>query len=105
MSGVAFFSLARQHLELRQTLREATERVIESGQLILGTELDKFETEFALFCGVRNAIGVGNGLDALMLILRALDIGAGSEVIVPGHTFVATWLAVGQVGATIVPAD
>lgn len=105
MSGVAFFSLARQHGELRQALLEATERVIRSGQLILGAELERFEAEFAAFCGVRHAIGVGNGLDALTLILRALDVVAGTEVIVPGHTFIATWLAVQQAGATIVPAD
>ncbi len=73
--------------------------------MILGEALERFEAEFAKYCGVSHAVGVGNGLDAMTLILRGLDIGKGSEVIVPGHTFVATWLAVSQTGATIVPVD
>jgi dTDP-3-amino-3,4,6-trideoxy-alpha-D-glucose transaminase len=105
VSGVPFYSLQRQHAELRAELDSATARVIDSGRMILGRELEQFETAFAAYCGVRHAIGVGNGLDALTLILRALGVGPGSEVIVPGHTFIATWLAAEQVGATIVPVD
>ena len=86
-------------------LREAVERVLQSGRYLLGAETEAFEAEFAQYCGVRHCIGVGNGLDALHLILRAMDIGPGDEVIVPGHTFIATWLAVSQVGATPVPVE
>jgi len=95
--------------EVNQThlpqLREAIERVLQSGRYLLGAETEAFEAEFAQYCGVPHCIGVGNGLDALHLILRAMDIGPGDEVIVPGHTFVATWLAVSQVGAAPVPVE
>lgn len=80
-------------------------RVVTRGNMILGEELERFEADFANYCGAAHAVGVGNGLDALTLILRSLDIGYGSEVIVPGHTFIATWLAVSQTGAAIVPVD
>jgi len=86
-------------------LREAVERVLQSGRYLLGAETEAFEAEFAQYCGVRHCIGVGNGLDALHLILRAMDIGPGDEVIVPGHTFIATWLAVSYAGADIVPVE
>lgn len=105
MDVVPFFSLDRQHTEIRSLLDAATARVIASGRFILGAELEKFESEFASYCDVDHAVGVGNGLEALVLILRALNVGPGDEVIVPGHTFVATWLAVRQVGATEVPVD
>ncbi|GLS46547.1 aminotransferase [Methylobacterium brachythecii] len=86
-------------------LEDAFRRVFESSYYILGKEVASFETEYARFCGVRHAIGVGNGLDALTLILRALDIGPGDEVIAPAHTFIASWLAIDQVGATLVPVE
>ena len=105
MGGVPFFSLQRLNCELRPKLINAAARVIDRGNVILGEELERFESEFAAYCEVLHAIGVGNGLDAMTLILRGLDAGRGSEVIVPGHTFVATWLAVSQTGATIVPVD
>jgi dTDP-4-amino-4,6-dideoxygalactose transaminase len=105
MIEVPFFSLARAHAELRPQLDAAIARVIDSSRLIMGRELSAFEQAFAEACGARHAIGTGNGLDAISLILRALGIGAGDEVIVPAHTFIATWLAVSQLGATIVPAD
>ena len=105
MTGVPFFTMQRLNRELRSNLITAAARVIDRGNLILGEELERFESEFAAYCGVSHAIGVGNGLDALTLILRGLNAGRGSEVIVPGHTFIATWLAVTQTGATIVPVD
>ena len=86
-------------------ISEAIERVLRSGWYILATECEGFETEFAQFCGASNAVGVANGLDALSLSLRAMDIGPGDEVIVPSNTFVATWLAVSHVGATPVPVE
>jgi dTDP-3-amino-3,4,6-trideoxy-alpha-D-glucose transaminase len=90
---------------LAAELEAAYRRVIASGQLILGPELEAFEAEFAAYCGAGQAVGVGNGLDALTLALRAAGIGEGAEVIVPSHTFVATWLAVVQLGARPVPVE
>jgi dTDP-4-amino-4,6-dideoxygalactose transaminase len=86
-------------------LREAYSRVIESGWFILGPELDAFEGEFADYIGVRHCVGVANGMEALSLSLLAMGIGRGDEVIVPSHTFIATWLAVSSVGATPVPVE
>jgi len=79
--------------------------VLASGNLILGPEVEAFEAEFAAYCGTRHCVGVGNGLDALHLILRAWGIGAGDEVIVPSNTYIATWLAVTHAGATPVPVE
>jgi dTDP-3-amino-3,4,6-trideoxy-alpha-D-glucose transaminase len=78
-------------------------RVLASRQFVLGPELDAFEREFAAYCGAGHCIGVGNGLEAISLLLRAYGIGAGDEVVVPAHTFVATWLGVSETGATPVP--
>ena len=80
-------------------------RVLESGWFVLGPEVEAFEEEFACLCGTTEAVGVGSGLDALTLILRALEIGPGDEVLVPSNTFVATWLAVSAVGARPVPVE
>lgn len=102
---VPFVDLAHQHRELREELESAFHRVVESGQYILGQEGEAFEAAFAAYCGVRNCVGVGNGLDALHLILRGYCIGAGDEVIVPSNTYIATWLAVSYAGAKPVPVD
>lgn len=72
---------------------------------ILGNELETFEVEYARFSNCSHCIGVGNGLDALFIALKACGIGASDEVIVPSHTFLATWLAVARTGATIVPVE
>src|SRR5215475_8693916 len=76
-----------------------------SAWYILGPEVEAFEQEFAAYCGAAHCVGVGNGLDALFLILRASGIGPGDEVLVPANTFIATWLAVGHAGATPVPVE
>jgi len=102
---VPFLDLKLPHLELQQELESAFRRVLESGNYILGREVEEFEKEFAAYCGVRHCVGVGNGLDALHLILRAYGIGAGDEVIVPSNTFIATWLAVSYAGARPVPVE
>jgi dTDP-4-amino-4,6-dideoxygalactose transaminase len=78
---------------------------MESGQYILGEEVEAFEAEFAAYCETRHCIGVGNGLEALHLILRACGIGPGDEVIVPANTYIASWLAVSYAGATPVPVE
>lgn len=85
--------------ELDQDLRSAFERVLARSWYIRGAEDEAFEKAFAQYCGARYCVGVGNGLDALMLALKALDVGAGDEVIVPSNTYIATVLAVMYVGA------
>ena len=102
---VPFLDLKAPYLELQLQLDEAQRRVMESGWYLLGDETRSFETEFAAYCGVRHCVGVGNGLDALHLILRALDVGPGDEVLVPSNTYIATWLAVSYAGATPVPVE
>lgn len=99
------FSLSESYKDIRGEISDAVNRVIDRGWFILGAELEEFEKEFAQYCGVKYAVGVGNGLDALQLILKAYNIGEGDEVIVPAHTFIATWLAVSHVGAKPVPVD
>ena len=96
---VPFLDLSEVHAECGVQLTEATARVIASNSFILGREVEQFESDWAGYCEVGYAIGVGNGLDALHLILRALDVGPGDEVIVPANTFIATWLAVTMCGA------
>lgn len=102
---IDFLNLKRVNAPHEAALQAAAARVIASGWYVLGQECDHFEAEFASWCGVRHAIGVANGLDALHLILRAMDIGPGDEVIVPSNTFIATWLAVSLVGAEPVPVE
>lgn len=104
---VRFYDLASSHqrLGIEQELRDAAVRVVDSGSYVLGPEVDAFEAEFARYCGAGHAVGVGSGLSALELALRAHDVGPGDEVLVPSHTFIATWLAVTSVGATPVPVE
>ena len=102
---VPFLDLRALHQELRPELDAAYGRVMASGWYVLGEELAAFEQAFATLCGVSHCIGVGNGFDALRLILSAWGIGSGDEVIVPAHTFIATWLAVSSLGAVPVPVD
>lgn len=102
---IPFLDIAAAHEELRSELDAAYARVMQSSWFILGNEVKSFEAEFAAYCGANQCIGVGNGLDALHLILRGLDIGPGDEVLVPSNTFIATWLAVTQAGATPVPVE
>ena len=103
--AVRFLDLAAVHAELGEALQAAAARVVSSGWYVLGPEVEAFEAAWAREVGARHAVGVGNGLDALALSLAAIGIGVGDEVIVPAHTFVATWLAVERVGATPVPVD
>ena len=103
--SIPFLDLRAGYEELRKELDVAYRRVMESGWYILGEEVVSFEQAFAAYVGVRNCIGVGNGLDALHLILRAYDIGPGDEVIVPSNTYIATWLAVSYTGATPVSVE
>ena len=103
--SILFLDLRAPHEELRAELREAFERVLDSGWYILGNEVKQFEREFAAYCEAKHCIGVGNGLEALHLILRAYGIGAGDEVIVPSNAYIATWLAASYAGATPIPVE
>ena len=100
-----FLSLEPQHAPLRAELTAAFTRVHDSYWYVLGEEVRQFEREYAAWNRVPHAVGVANGLDALVLALRALRVGPGDEVIVPSNTYIATWLAVTQVGATLVPVE
>lgn len=102
---VPFLSLEPQHAPLRRAMTAAFARVYDSHHYILGEEVAQFEREYAAFSGVAHAVGVANGLDALTLALRALGVGPGDEVLVPSNTYIATWLAVTQVGAVPVPVE
>lgn len=102
---VPFLDLRASYLELKTEIDEAVTRVLDSGWYVLGPEVEAFENEFATYCQTNHSIGVANGLDALTLALRAMDVGPGDEVIVPSNTYIATWLAVSQCGATPVPVE
>ena len=102
---IPFLDLQATYLELKPELDEAVARTLASGWYLLGAELTAFESEYAEYIGVKHCIGVGNGLEALHLSLRAMGVGAGDEVIVPSNTYIATWLASSQVGATPVPVE
>ena len=102
---VKFLDLERLHRDISAELEQACSTVIRSGHYIMGPELEAFELEFAQYCGVDHCLGVANGLDALRLLLMAYGIGPGDEVLVPSNTFIATWLAVSQCGATPVGVE
>jgi dTDP-4-amino-4,6-dideoxygalactose transaminase len=103
--SIPFLDLGASYRELQPQIDAAVSRVLASGWYILGPEVEAFEAEWAQYCGVSHAVGLANGLDALTLALRALDIKPGDEVIVPSNTYIATWLAVSAVGATPVPVE
>ena len=109
LTEVPFLDLRDAHARYADELKAAAARVIDSGHYVLGEELAAFEREFATWCGVRHALGVGSGLDALALILRGyLGLGAlaeGDEVIVPGNTFIASFLAVSANRLVPVPVE
>jgi len=104
-SGIPLLDLAPATQELRPALDQAYQRVMNSGQFLLGPELDAFEREYAQSIGVAHCVGVANGLEALQLALMAAGVGSGDEVIVPSNGYIATWLAVAHVGARPVPCE
>lgn len=105
MAEVPLLDLAAAHVELRAEIDAAVARTISSGWFIQGRELDAFEAAWSTYTRSAHCAGVGNGLDALHLALRAMGVGAGCEVIVPSNTYIATWLAVTLTGATPVPVE
>lgn len=102
---IPFLDLKSAYVELKGEIDKAVARVLASGWYIGGPEVEAFEQEYAAYCGASHAVGVGNGLDALELALRAMDVAPGDEVIVPSNTYIATWLAVTHCGATPVPVE
>lgn len=102
---IPFATVDAIHREIDGEIREALISTYESGWYIRGERVEKFQKDFARYCGAKHCVGCGNGLDALMLILRAYGIGAGDEVIVPANTFIATVLAITYVGAVPVFVD
>ncbi|MGB5938750.1 MAG: DegT/DnrJ/EryC1/StrS family aminotransferase, partial [Rhodanobacter sp.] len=108
-ADVPFLDVGAINARHADELKAAAARVIDSGRYVLGEELAAFEREFAAWCGVPHAVGVGNGLDALALILRGYKqlgaLGEGDEVIVPGNTFIASFLAVSANRLLPVPVE
>jgi dTDP-4-amino-4,6-dideoxygalactose transaminase len=102
---VQFLNLKKAYLELKIELDQLWQDLNNDSFYILGNRLEKFENEFAKYLGVKHVVGVANGLDALTLSLKALGIGVGDEVIVPAHTYIASWLAVSETGAIPVPVE
>jgi len=102
---IPFLDLQASYQTIKPEIDDAVLRVINSGQYILGEEVVKFEQAYAKYTDSDFCAGVANGLDALHLALKALDIGSGDEIIVPANTYIATWLAVSHVGATPVPVE
>ena len=102
---VPFLDFVGPYEELKPELDAAYERFMRSAWYILGKECEAFEQEFAAYCGSKHCVGVGNGLEALHLLLRAYGIGKGDEVVVPSNTYIATWLAVSYADATVVPVE
>lgn len=105
MITIPFLDLKAGYTELQPEIDAAIKRVLDSGWYILGEEVNNFEQEYASYCEAKYCTGVANGLDALHLALLALGVSAGDEVIVPSNTYIATWLAVSQCGATPVPVE
>ncbi|MFY9821575.1 MAG: DegT/DnrJ/EryC1/StrS family aminotransferase [Thermoanaerobaculia bacterium] len=102
---IPLVDLKAQHAEIAAEVEAGFARVIADTAFILGPAVQEFETAFARFCGVPHCIGVANGTDAIELVVRALGLGAGDEVIVPANTFIATALGVLRAGARPVLAD
>ena len=102
---IPFYSLDPIHQPIKKEILDSIGSIIDQNAFIQGQEVHNFEMAFAAFCNSTFAIGVGNGLDALKIALKTLNIGPGDEVIVPAHTYIATWLAVSELGALPVPVD
>jgi dTDP-4-amino-4,6-dideoxygalactose transaminase len=102
---INFTSPLDDYRSLKQEIDSAISETMSSGDYVNGRKLKEFESRFAKYIGAKECVGVGNGLDALTLSLMAVGVHEGDEVIVPAHTFIATWLAVSRCGATPVGVD
>ena len=105
MNSIPFLDLHAGYAELRPEIDAAVARVLDSGRYIGGDDVAAFEADWAAYCGAGHCVGTGNGLDALILTLKACGIAPGDGVIVPSNTYIATWLAVSAVGATLQPVE
>lgn len=105
MPDIPFLNLAGQHDLIREEIAEAIRQVIDSNRFVMDKCLVDFEKNYASYVGTTWCCGVGNGLDAIFLSLRVLDIGAGDEVIAPTNTSIATWLGITNAGAQVVPVE
>ena len=102
---VRYLDLKSIHKEIQEENQVAISYVLDSGVYIGGDSVNEFETNYAKYLGAKYCVGVANGLDAIKLSLMALNIKDGDEVIVPSHTFIATWLAVSDLGAIPIPVE
>ena len=102
---IPFLSFKHMNEEIKAELLPSFEHFIDKGWYVLGDQVKQFEKEYADFCTTTHAVGVANGLDALIIALKTLNIGPGDEVIVPSNTYIASWLAVSYVGATPIPVE
>lgn len=102
---IPFLDLGATYRELQPELEAAVLSSLRSGWYIGGEDVEAFEQDFATFTGTQHCVALANGLDALHLSLLALGVGKGDEVVVPSNTYIATWLAVSQCGATPVPVE
>ena len=102
---IPFLSFEHIHTRIKIEMQQAFEKVYTSYHYILGQQVDAFEKQFAQYSSVKYGVGVGSGLDALIIALKSLHIGKGDSVIVPSNTYIATWLAVSHVGAEIIPVE
>ena len=98
---IKFLDFSYMHGPIREQMIKRFEKFYDSNWYVLGRNVEDFQKQYAEFCKTRYCVGVANGLDALVLCLKALEIGPGDEVIVPSNTYIATWLAVSMVGATM----
>ncbi len=105
VNSIPFLDVGAAYRELRSETDGAIHRVLDSGWYLLGKELESFEAEYAAWCGAQHCVGLANGLEAIVLGLKALGVGPGDEVLVPANTYIATWLGVSYVGATPVPVE
>lgn len=102
---IKFLDLNKTNEIHRTEYIKSFNKILDSGWFILGKNVASFEENFAKFCETNHCIGVANGLEALFLILKAMEIGDGDEVIVPSNTYIASWLAISQCGAKPVPVE
>jgi len=102
---IPFLNLKAAYSEIGHEIKNAVSKTLDSGWYILGEQVKLFKDEFAAYCGTHHCVGVASGLDALFLILKAYGIGHGDEVLVPAHTFIATWMAVSNTSATPIPVE
>lgn len=102
---IPFYSLAFMHQQIEAEVMERFQTVWKHGKFSLGPEVEEFEQSYAAFSGTRHCVGVANGYDAVMVSLRAAGLQPGDEVIVPAHTFIATWFAVTAAGGRVIPVD